>query len=276
MSVKYFDEFGNFCQSLRIKYVEFGTLKGGDEWQFKSLKAPYNRLYIILDGEGGVISNDKEEIHLKPGNAYFIPAGYDFDTASPIFLEKIFIHFMVERDYSEDIFGQVVDVLECPIHVKDFRNFSEGLETESKNLYYKMKQKCDGLIFDFIDMAINQNDYDMNINQEKLMTQISDLVRRHLSAELKVSWIAKNLGMTNAALSRYYRSKAGTTLKEVILDKLIQKAQVMLLTEDLTISEVAEHLGYADHLYFSKVFSKRTGMSPTTYRKHNGYTRRKR
>lgn len=170
----------------------------------------------------------------------------------------------------------MVDVLECPIHVKDFRNFSEGLETESKNLYYKMKQKCDGLIFDFIDMAINQNDYDMNINQEKLMTQISDLVRRHLSAELKVSWIAKNLGMTNAALSRYYRSKAGTTLKEVILDKLIQKAQVMLLTEDLTISEVAEHLGYADHLYFSKVFSKRTGMSPTTYRKHNGYTRRKR
>lgn len=98
MSVKYFDEFGNFCQSLRIKYVEFGTLKGGDEWQFKSLKAPYNRLYIILDGEGGVISNDKEEIHLKPGNAYFIPAGYDFDTASPIFFgENIYSFYGGER-----------------------------------------------------------------------------------------------------------------------------------------------------------------------------------
>jgi YesN/AraC family two-component response regulator len=43
----------------------------------------------------------------------------------------------------------------------------------------------------------------------------------------------------------------------------------MLLTTSKSIQEIAYELGYDDALYFSRVFKKRIGVSPTTYRANN-------
>ena len=51
-------------------------------------------------------------------------------------------------------------------------------------------------------------------------------------------------------------------------DKLVvDKAKVMLKLEEITISEIAEILGFADVAYFSRFFKKHVGVSPSEFAK---------
>ncbi|MHC9001192.1 helix-turn-helix domain-containing protein [Enterococcus bulliens] len=47
----------------------------------------------------------------------------------------------------------------------------------------------------------------------------------------------------------------------------IKRAKDLLKQVDVTISEVAESIGFTDISYFSKVFKKRTGQTPSQYRR---------
>ena len=46
---------------------------------------------------------------------------------------------------------------------------------------------------------------------------------------------------------------------------MLFRSKELLLAEHLSVSEVAEVVGYKDPLYFSKVFKKATGMSPKQF-----------
>ena len=69
---------------IKFEIVESGLLTAGEEWDYKQVVSPFNRLYFILEGEGH-IHNDMQQMDLKEGHLYLIPAGkalYTFpDTA---------------------------------------------------------------------------------------------------------------------------------------------------------------------------------------------------
>ena len=50
--------------------------------------------------------------------------------------------------------------------------------------------------------------------------------------------------------------------------KKIEKAQIMLLTEDTIIKEMAYNLGFKDHSYFIRLFKKVTGQTPMEFRSY--------
>jgi len=55
--------------------------------------------------------------------------------------------------------------------------------------------------------------------------------------------------------------------KQYILQKKISKAQALLLDESIPISTIAVKCGFADQMYFSRIFKKKVGLSPLAYRK---------
>ncbi|MDN6161557.1 MAG: helix-turn-helix transcriptional regulator, partial [Atopostipes sp.] len=57
------------------------------------------------------------------------------------------------------------------------------------------------------------------------------------------------------------------TPKEIILDLQLRDAQQLLLYSDLLIKNIASQIGMSSQEYFSKFFKKRTGYSPTEFRK---------
>ena len=61
-------------------------------------------------------------------------------------------------------------------------------------------------------------------------------------------------------------SKRGMNLREYINQIRIEEAKRLLLTTNLSVSEVAGMSGYENISYFSTVFRKYTGMSPIDWR----------
>jgi AraC family transcriptional activator of pobA len=55
-------------------------------------------------------------------------------------------------------------------------------------------------------------------------------------------------------------------LKKILMDRLMQEARKLLLSTELTVSEISYKLNYDDNSYFNKVFKKETGLTPKRFR----------
>ncbi len=58
------------------------------------------------------------------------------------------------------------------------------------------------------------------------------------------------------------------SFSEYITAKRVQKAKELLADERLSVEKVANEVGYKDYFYFTKVFKKAVGISPSKYRKN--------
>ena len=60
----------------------------------------------------------------------------------------------------------------------------------------------------------------------------------------------------------------GVTLVNYIISKRIDSARELLINSDKKIKDICNEVGYKDIYYFTKVFKKEIGVSPSEYRKH--------
>jgi len=87
----------------------------------------------------------------------------------------------------------------------------------------------------------------------------------------RISEYAKLCGMSPGRFSVVFKEATGKTPQRFIEDIRISKAREMLINTSLSMSCVAENVGFRDPLYFSRVFRRSVGMSPTEYRKNKLY-----
>lgn len=99
--------------------------------------------------------------------------------------------------------------------------------------------------------------------------RISEIVSR-LSLEMEklpaVETLAREAGLSAGHFTRTFKAVTGQSPKDFLLRTRITRAQYYLRETDLTISEIADRLGYADVFFFSRQFKQKTGTPPLRYR----------
>ena len=81
-----------------------------------------------------------------------------------------------------------------------------------------------------------------------------------------IDWIAKRLSVSPRYLSDALRAETGKTAMEHLHLYLIDEAKNLLLEPGKTVSQVAYQLGFEYPQYFSRLFKKKVGVSPTEFR----------
>ncbi len=92
-------------------------------------------------------------------------------------------------------------------------------------------------------------------------------VERNFSQPITLDLIARQLQVSNAHLSRVVRQEYNFSLFEYLLEIRIREAEKLLRDGMQTIQEIAVATGFANGNYFAKVFRRKTGCSPSEYRK---------
>lgn len=82
-----------------------------------------------------------------------------------------------------------------------------------------------------------------------------------------VQYFAEQLHYSANYLNELIRKSSGKSILEHIHYKVIELAKSQLLASDKSVSEIAFELGFEYAQYFSRLFKKKTGMSPVEYRK---------
>lgn len=105
------------------------------------------------------------------------------------------------------------------------------------------------------------------------MTRFSPIIQRtiamidsDLSADLSLRALAFAQSINPSYLSALFKKETGTTLTDHVNQKRMERAIHLLRSTHLQIQSIAQHCGISDVNYFSKLFRRRTGLSPREFR----------
>lgn len=93
-----------------------------------------------------------------------------------------------------------------------------------------------------------------------------EYISSHYSYAITVEDIAGYVGVSRSHLFRSFESVLGQSPKEYLTDFRMKQACYLLEHSDLSITAIANSLGFDNSLYFSKTFRKEKGMSPKEFR----------
>ncbi len=93
--------------------------------------------------------------------------------------------------------------------------------------------------------------------------------QHYCDTSLMLQDVAKAVNMSNSRFSTVFSQQSGQTFTEYLLYLRLNKAKELLRTTDMKSSQIAHETGYNDAHYFSYIFKKNTGMTPSDYRMQN-------
>lgn len=100
--------------------------------------------------------------------------------------------------------------------------------------------------------------------------QIEAYIRQHYGEEITLQDIAERHHMSESHFSRLFKQQVGVSFIEYLTTVRINKAKELLMSPKFKIYEVSVQVGYQDSRYFSQIYRKYTGETPTEFRKRLG------
>lgn len=97
---------------------------------------------------------------------------------------------------------------------------------------------------------------------------ISYIEANYNNNSLHIPDIAKYVGLSSSQLYRVVKDEFGVSPINYLLDYRISVSKILLKSQVLKISDISGLCGFSDPLYFSRLFSKKCGISPGEYRKN--------
>lgn len=113
---------------------------------------------------------------------------------------------------------------------------------------------------------------------EAIKNTIIKLIHHENAADRKHNWsdiLADELRHDYNHLSSLFSSVEGITLEQYIIRQKIERAKELISYEELTISEIADRLGYSSVAHLSAQFKKITGLTPSDFKKQHASHLRK-
>lgn len=118
-----------------------------------------------------------------------------------------------------------------------------------------------------ITRSASENRLDNDANLEFLQT-ITNIIHSEIgNSELNSTFLADKMSMSISQLSRKINGITGYSTISYVLQLKLNKAKKMLTDDNISVAEVSDACGFYDASYFSRVFKKEFGVSPSHYQK---------
>ena len=102
-----------------------------------------------------------------------------------------------------------------------------------------------------------------------VVQKIRAFIDQELDRDLSLTRIAEYVSYHPAYLSRLYKQLSGKSLSEEITELRMERAEVLLLQNDMKIHEVGKSIGFESPRYFTKFFKSHTGVTPQEFREQS-------
>ena len=107
------------------------------------------------------------------------------------------------------------------------------------------------------------------VTKDERIVQAVDHIQRHIFETIELETMVRRSCLSKDHFIRLFRKETGLTPQKYIIRKKVERAQLMLVTQEATVKNVALALGYDDVSYFCRLFKKVTGCQPHNYRRSN-------
>lgn len=241
----------------RDNYYIFGIVDSGK----CCVSIDFNNYYL---SENEIICTQPNQVHhvADTGDA----------KALLLFVDSVFIDASMKQILAEHALSPV------PFRINDvqhselkqlfsiiLRRINDWENDESKHIIQHLSCAAIGIITNAIQKNIRQ--HPKNKSHIRFTLAFKELLSKEKQINRKVSHYAELLHISPVYLNEIIKNITGMSTSQYIQAEIILRAKRMLVYTPLNIKEIAVDLGFEDYAYFTRLFTKTTGINPTLYRK---------
>lgn len=128
-------------------------------------------------------------------------------------------------------------------------------------------QNFESVIFSILDDIFAKMKDSQSIQDIKLIQSVINYIEKNYQKGVTLEEAAEHVHLSPFYLSKLFKKELNINFVNYVTERKIDKAKELLETTDLPILNIALELNYQEPNYFSKVFKKVVGITPTEYRK---------
>jgi AraC-like DNA-binding protein len=266
----------HYCNGRKITEDESNTNKAagiGIKKLTKQLK--HHELLYITEGKGSILL-EKKKYPLKKGMLFYLCP----DVTHSITLEMeeptyfLSVHFsyalVTFNDNVWDIKGEEGNLSFQPIHeltdyyqVEDiFKKLVDSWNAKSPGYEFLTKTLLCQLM-----IAINQNikNQNQNFSISLKVEKVIEYLHQNIHKKVTLQELSDLVHVSLFYLSRAFKNSTGYTVIEYFNKIKIDKAKELMIESDKKIKDIAQVVGFGDEFYFSRIFKKVEGISPSEF-----------
>jgi len=178
-----------------------------------------------------------------------------------LLFHNIFEIPFVELDNEENIIiQQLFQNIEHELESRD-SSAEEMIRTYVKQIIIRATRKWKKQNLDNGSIKVPSNEVD-------IFRDFSRLLEIHFREKHNVSEYAELLHIAPKTLTHKFKSLQLESPNQLIINRIILEAKRLLIYTDKTIKEIAYDLGYEDPAYFNRLFTGKTGSTPSNFKKN--------
>lgn len=284
-----------YINKLTFSLLNVDYVKLNKSWNYRNIISPFYRLYYIDDGLGTLFHANKNVI-LEKDFLYLIPSFTLCNYQCQEFLSQYYIHFLEESSDGNSLFSSHQHIIKVRAADSDLDKFKRILMLNpGRNLkqsynpkdYQKQPEirhsqalnddipiaalmETRGILLQLLSKFLSPENFDLSdrkIIPSKVMESIN-YINVNLDRNLTVTFLAEKVFQNPDYFSRIFQAHTGLRPLAYIQQKRVEKAQFLILTTDLSLSQIASETGFESLSYFSRIFKNVTGQTPGNYDKN--------
>lgn len=261
-----------YASHIKVNLLWANSGMVGEGWTIKPYRIQENKIYFIDSGHGMVSINGKS-YHPKAGQMLFIPSGclQGLSNTHPERYVKWWCHFDAYIGTTP-----LYEMIDFPLLI-DIKETEKTKKLLDQIIYYHHVDepfaglKANSLTMELLYMMFSHmSDEDITLRNNDTSSKIESLLaymEKNIHHKMTNSELAERVGLHPNYLIRLFKQTFGFAPIEYLNRLRIEKAKEMIDMSDEPIKEISAALGFSTQYYFSNVFKKQMGQSPTDYRK---------
>lgn len=227
-----------------------------------------NGIIYLIGCTGAYSGNDKTLFFAGKRSLVLLPKGSRYSVLNLDCVasgtDAILIEFNAVANGEEISFGDI------PVLLEDRADFEIAVLIERVVSAYEAGRRCPsaikGSIYELIAYLAEKRHGTVNDKYASVRKGIKMLESNAYGAE-SIEKIASECNVSTTHFRRLFKEYAGKSPVQYRTELKIEYAKRMLAESDMTVSEIADTLGFEGDSYFCRVFKKETGLTPTEYRR---------
>ena len=220
--------------------------------------ASRHALHLVLNGKGVLTLNGRQR-EIARGDLFFVCENQDFSITSEEALDYCYITFLGRR--ADELIHRFA-IHEDNTHFTGFDTMiplwldSQAIATEEN-----IDLICESVLLYSIGRL-----HTTKPKREDVLSKILTLTQKHFTdPTLSISTLANRLGYTSKYLSTFFKQRKGVSYTQYLRELRIRHAIFLMEQGVVSVKNVALLSGFLDALYFSRIFTLETGISPKAY-----------
>lgn len=259
------------------------------DWNWKNVNSPFTRVYYVKEGTAQIQLPRGIQI-LKPGYLYFIPAFTMHSYVCNSYFSHYYLHIYEEHQSDTHLLDEWEFPVEIPAgeldlvlfqrlcainpHMSLSKSDPASYDNNSVLMQNLLKNKqralCDkvesrGIVYQLLAHFLKRAQVRVETKDDRIEKNIL-YIRKHIGEVIDLETLAEKSCLSKDHFIRLFKKETGVTPSKYINQKKIEKAQLILVTDDMPVKNVAFALSFNDYSYFNRLFKKLTEMTPQEYR----------